>query len=76
MGAKYNATFGLAITLAFTVLLNESSLRREIGKHAIAINQLNSSIKDSSILLLAQIGHTHVEIASGAALGMAVAFSL
>jgi len=32
--------FGVAITLAFIVTLDASSLRRQVGKHATAINKL------------------------------------
>lgn len=71
-----NPAFGVAIALAFIVLLDASSLRRQIGKQARAINQLNSSIKDSSILLRERMGHTPVEIASGVAVGVAVAFGI
>lgn len=35
--------FGVALTLAFIVLLDASSLRRQVGLHAQAINALSTS---------------------------------
>ena len=71
-----NPAFGVAITLAFIVLLDASSLRRQVGKQARAINQLNGSIKNDSLLLRERMGHTPVEIISGVAVGMFVALGV
>jgi len=71
-----NPAFGVAIALAFIVLLDASSLRRQVGKQARAINQLNSSIKLSSMLLRERMGHTPIEIASGVGVGIAVALTV
>jgi acid phosphatase family membrane protein YuiD len=64
--------FGVAITLAFIVMLDANSLRRQIGKQAVAINQLAASVVDHQILR-ERIGHTRTEIAAGVLVGIAVA---
>ena len=38
--------FGVAITLAFIVMLDANSLRRQVGKHAEAINKLAANTPD------------------------------
>jgi len=65
------AAFGVAITLAFIVILDASSLRRQVGKHAAAINKLNHASDDQ--LLRERMGHTRIEIFSGIVVGIAVA---
>ena len=64
--------FGVALTLAFIVMLDANSLRRKVGKHAEAINRLSisSSIHEP---LRERMGHTGIEIAAGIAVGIAVA---
>ncbi|CRM72129.1 divergent PAP2 family protein [Pseudomonas sp. 8 R 14] len=64
--------FGVAITLAFIVMLDASSLRREVGKHAVAINKLTADTSDHQALR-ERMGHTRMEIAAGIAVGIAVA---
>ena len=59
--------FGVALTLAFIVMLDASSLRRQIGKQAQAVNALAKAP-----LLRERIGHTPVEIAAGIVVGSAV----
>ncbi len=66
--------FGIAIALAFIVILDASSLRRQVGKHAAAINKLNSLTSDASISLRERIGHTRIEILAGVVTGSAVAY--
>jgi len=64
--------FGVALTLAFIVMLDANSLRRQVGRHAAAINRLAAS--DSAHLSLRErMGHTRVEIAAGVLTGIAVA---
>ena len=65
--------FGVALTLAFIVMLDANSLRRQVGKHAVVINRLagHSNTKDA---LRERMGHTHVEIFAGILVGMLVAF--
>lgn len=64
--------FGVAITLAFIVMLDANSLRRQIGKHAVEINKLVKS-KSKHQTLRERVGHTRVEIAAGIAVGVSVA---
>ena len=64
--------FGVAITLAFIVMLDANSLRRQVGKHAEAINKLAANTPDQP-LLRERMGHTRLEIAAGIAVGIAVA---
>lgn len=66
--------FGVAITLAFIVLLDANSLRNQVGKQAQAINQLQT---DSDIKPLRErMGHSRIEILAGVVVGGLVAFSL
>ena len=64
--------FGVAITLAFIVMLDASSLRRQVGKHAAAINALTVSSQRHHPLR-ERMGHTPVEIAAGVLVGVVVA---
>ena len=64
--------FGVAITLAFVVVLDANSLRQQVGKHATAINKLAADTADHQALR-ERIGHTRWEIAAGIAVGIAVA---
>ena len=65
---------GVAIALAFIVILDASSLRRQIGKHAMAINKLNSLSSRASGLLRERMGHTRVEILAGIIVGSGVGY--
>lgn len=64
--------FGVAITFAFIVMLDANSLRRQVGKHASAINKLADGSSDHEVLR-ERMGHTRLEIAAGIAVGIAVA---
>lgn len=64
--------FGVAVTLAFIVLLDANSLRRQVGKHAVGINKLSAGVPDHQ-QLRERMGHTLLEIAAGIAVGVAVA---
>ena len=59
--------FGVAVTLAFIVLLDASSLRKQVGLHAQAINGL-SAAKPSSPLR-ERMGHSRGEILAGLLVG-------
>ncbi|GAB4087440.1 divergent PAP2 family protein [Hydrogenophaga soli] len=67
--------FGVAISLAFIVMLDANSLRRQVGKHAVAINKLAVVAPDHQALR-ERMGHTRLEIAAGIAVGMAVAVAV
>jgi acid phosphatase family membrane protein YuiD len=64
--------FGVAITLAFIVMLDANSLRRQVGKHAVVINKLATGASDHQALR-ERMGHTRLEITAGIAVGTAVA---
>jgi hypothetical protein len=63
--------FGVAITLAFIVMLDANNLRRQVGKHAAAINKLATASDHPA--LRERMGHSRLEIAAGIAVGIAVA---
>lgn len=64
--------FGVAITLTFIVMLDANSLRRQVGKHAEAINRLTTSTM-SHEHLRERMGHIPMEIAAGILVGIGVA---
>ena len=64
--------FGVALTLAFIVILDASSLRRQVGKQAQAINRLNQERTDATPLR-ERMGHTRWEILGGVVCGVALA---
>jgi acid phosphatase family membrane protein YuiD len=64
--------FAVAVTLAFIVMLDASSLRRQVGKHAQVINALAANSPERPPLR-ERMGHTPLEIAAGIAVGIAVA---
>jgi acid phosphatase family membrane protein YuiD len=59
--------FGVAVTLAFIVLLDASSLRRQVGLHAQAINALSAA--DAADALRERMGHSRGEILAGLLVG-------
>jgi len=61
--------FGVALTVAFIVMLDASSLRRQVGKQAAAINTLAAG----QTSLRERMGHTPLEIGAGVLVGIAVA---
>jgi uncharacterized protein len=65
--------FGVALTLAFIVVLDANSLRRQVGRHAAAINRLAAHDAVHSALR-ERMGHTRVEIAAGITTGVVVAW--
>lgn len=67
--------FGVAVTLAFIVILDAASLRRQVGRHATAINLLNSG-NVAHVVLRERMGHTRIEIAAGVIVGIAVAVAV
>lgn len=67
--------FGVAITVAFIVILDASSLRGQIGKHALAINRLSAGNKEHAALR-ERIGHSRLEILAGVVVGIGVALAV
>lgn len=64
--------FGVAVTLAFIVMLDAGSLRREVGRQAATINALTAGAKNLQPLR-ERMGHTSLDIAAGIVVGIAVA---
>lgn len=64
--------FGVAVTLAFIVMLDANGLRRQLGKHAVAINKFAAGSKEHQSLR-ERMGHTRFEIAAGILVGIVVA---
>lgn len=64
---------GIAVTLAFVVILDASSLRRQVGKQAEIINKLGAAIDREQPALRERMGHTPVEILAGIITGICVA---
>ncbi|MBM7038062.1 divergent PAP2 family protein [Vibrio ulleungensis] len=62
----------VAIALAFIVILDASSLRQQVGKHAQAINVLNKDKVEKP--LRERMGHTRLEILAGIVTGIASAW--
>jgi acid phosphatase family membrane protein YuiD len=71
-----NPAFGVAVALAFIVMLDASSLRRQVGKHAASINILNKIAHSDLPVLRERMGHTRYEILFGAILGLIVGTSI
>lgn len=68
--------FGVAVTLAFIVVLDAGSLRREIGRHGSVLNDLLGSSEAASRSqrkLRERVGHSASEIIAGIITGALVA---
>ncbi|MEN9423179.1 MAG: hypothetical protein RL122_562 [Pseudomonadota bacterium] len=63
--------FGVALTLAFIVMLDANSLRGEMGKHAMMLNRLTADAAHG--VLRERMGHSKTEIVAGVAVGGVVA---
>jgi acid phosphatase family membrane protein YuiD len=66
--------FGVAVTLAFIVMIDANSLRQHVGRHAQAINRLAGQDAASASWLRERMGHTLVEISGGIATGIGMGF--
>lgn len=64
--------FGVAVTLAFIVLLDANSLRKQVGLHAQAINALSTEGQNAP--LRERMGHSRSEILAGLLAGSAAAW--
>ena len=70
--------FGVAVGLCFVVMLDASSLRRQIGRQAQVINRLmeqqgSAGAGEALRPLRERMGHTPVEIGAGIVVGVVVA---
>lgn len=64
--------FGVALALGFIVILDATSLRRQVGRHAETLNSLSPAGLHKP--LRTRIGHTPMEIGAGIATGVLCAF--
>jgi len=63
--------FGVAVTLAFIVMIDANSLRQHVGRHAAAINRLaGETASGAHQHLRERMGHTLVEIGGGIVTGI------
>jgi uncharacterized protein len=65
--------FGVAVTLAFIVMIDANSLRQHVGRQAAAINRLAGS---GGAGLRERMGHTLVEIGGGMCTGIGMGFAI
>jgi acid phosphatase family membrane protein YuiD len=65
--------FGVAVTLAFIVMIDANSLRQHVGRQAAAINRIARD-DAAHTRLRERMGHTLVEIAGGICTGIAMGF--
>jgi len=70
--------FGVAVTLAFIVMIDANSLRQHVGRQAAAINRLAVDVKGhrdaGRHILRERMGHTLVEIGGGIVTGIGMGF--
>ena len=71
----HHPAFGVALTLAFIVMLDASSLRKQVGKQAVLLNDLAKTANLKSELR-ERMGHTLIEIIAGVVVGVVVAMVL
>ena len=67
-----SAAFGVALTLAFIVILDATSLRKQVGRQAAVINTLTGA-PEGTPRLRERMGHSPVEIVAGITVGIVVA---
>lgn len=67
--------FGVAVTLAFIVMIDANSLRQHVGRQAAAINRL-AGADGGHKSLRERMGHTLVEIGGGICTGIAMGFAI
>ena len=70
-----SAAFGVALTLAFVVMMDANGLRRQVGRQAERINRA-SPPRAGERPLRERMGHTRPEIAAGILTGLAVAWAV
>jgi len=76
VGLRYGfdgAGFAIAAVLALVVMYDASGVRKEAGKHAVAINELKSKEGNAHKKHKESIGHTKPQVITGAAWGGLVA---
>ena len=69
--------FGVAVTLAFIVMIDANNLRQHVGRQAAAINRLAGGEGAAGHTHLRErMGHTLVEISGGICTGIAMGFAV
>lgn len=63
--------FGVAVTLAFIVMIDANSLRQHVGRHASIINLLAGG-REEHRKLRERMGHTLLEIGGGIVTGILI----
>ena len=66
--------FGVAVALAFIVILDANSLRNQVGRHATILNQEVVSKGRKHKVLRERMGHSRLEIIAGMVVGACVSF--
>jgi len=66
--------FGVAVALAFVVMLDANSLRGQVGRQAQVINRLNQGMQEKP--LRESMGHTRVQIGAGIVAGIFTAWAV
>jgi len=73
-----STTFAIAAAVSMVVMSDAAGVRRAAGKQAKVINSLVENIENTGIVLDKKLkellGHTPIEVACGALLGIAVAW--
>ena len=67
--------FGLAVALAFIVMLDASSLRKQVGRQAQVLNQVAESLGKPAGLR-ERMGHSRLELLAGAVVGVVAAYAV
>lgn len=67
------AAFGVALTLAFIVVIDALDLRNHIGRHARTINALSGDAEEK---LRERLGHSVVEVMGGVVVGGVIALGV
>lgn len=70
-----NPVFGIAVTLAFIVIMDAGGLRQHMGSHARVLNILSKHDRDGDgVRLRENIGHSKIEIIVGIIVGIGSAW--
>lgn len=72
----YSPAFGVAIALAFIVMLDANSLRQKIGQQARLLNQVSANLNLTNKPLRERMGHSKFEILAGIVSGCVSAYLL
>ncbi len=70
-----SGAFGVAVTLAFIVMIDANSLRQHVGRQAGAINRIANGATEHTHLR-ERMGHTLVEIGGGICTGIGMGFAV